>query len=225
MRKSEKTLKRHLNLPSIGVIVAVVTLTAFIVRLDSKVENLSDNLAGLSNDVVGLSNDVAGLSGDFVSLSNTVASLSDELKESNIRQDLQIMKTNERLTNLVIVLVDTGVVRAEPKLFTELQNAEPTLNDEKTRLHFAAFEGDVEAIPDLLNEGAVINARDEDDETPLHYAARKGRAIAIATLLDAGADPNLRDEKGRMPIDIIKENSPLYHTPIWERLNDARSDS
>ena len=178
---------------------------------------------------------LTGLSGDFVSLSNTVASLSDELKESNIRQDLQIMKTNERLdniderlTNLVIVLVDTGVVRAEPKLFTELQNAEPTLDDEKTRLHFAAFEGDVEAIPDLLNEGAVIkvsHARDEDDETPLHYAARKGRAIAIATLLDAGADPNLRDEKGRMPIDIIKENSPLYHTPIWERLNDARSDS
>ena len=211
MRKSEKTLKRHLNLPSIGVIVAVVTLTAFIVRLDSKVENLSNNFAGLSNDVAGLS---------------------DELKESNIRQDLQIMKTNERLdnidnrlTNLVILLVDAGVVRAEPELFTEIQNAEPTLDDEKTRLHFAAFEGDVEAIPDLLNEGAVINARDEDDETPLHYAARKGRAIAIATLLDAGADPNLRDEKGRMPIDIIKENSPLYHTPIWERLNDARSDS
>ena len=218
MRKSEKTLKRHLNLPSIGVIVAVVAFTGFIVRLDSKIENLS-------SDFENLSNNVENLSSDFVSLSNTVAGISDELKESNIRQDLQIMKTNERLTNLVIVLVDAGVVRAEPELFTELQNAEPTLNDEKTRLHFAAFEGDVEAIPDLLNEGAVINARDEDDETPLHYAARKGRANAIATLLDAGADPNLRDEKGRMPIDIIKENSPLYHTPIWERLNDARSDS
>ncbi len=190
MRKSEKTLKRYLNLPSIGVIVAVVTLTVFITRLDSKIENLS-------NDV----------------------------KDINIRQDSQIMKISDRLTSLVIALVDAGVVRAEPELFTELQNAEPTLDDEKTRLHFAAFEGDVEAIPDLLNEGAVINARDEDDETPLHYAARKGRAIAIATLLDAGADPNLRDEKGRMPIDIIKEDSPLYHTPIWERLNDARSDS
>ena len=197
MRKSEKTLKRHLNLPSIGVIVAVVTLTVFITRLDSKIENLSS---------------------DFVSLSN-------ELKDINIRQDSQIMKISDRLTSLVIALVDAGVVRAEPELFTELQNAEPTLDDEKTRLHFAAFEGDVEAIPHLLNEGAVINARDEDDETPLHYAARKGRAIAIATLLDAGADPNLRDEKGRMPIDIIKEDSPLYHTPIWERLNDARSDS
>ena len=190
MRKSEKTLKRYLNLPSIGVIVAVVTLTVFITRLDSKIENLS-------NDV----------------------------KDINIRQDSQIMKISDRLTSLVIALVDAGVVRAELELFTELQNAEPTLDDEKTRLHFAAFEGDVEAIPDLLNEGAVINARDEDDETPLHYAARKGRAIAIATLLDAGADPNLRDEKGRMPIDIIKEDSPLYHTPIWERLNDARSDS
>ena len=204
MRKSEKTLKRYLNLPSIGVIVAVVAFTSFIVRLDSRIENLSNNLENLSNDVAGLSN---------------------ELKESNIRQDLQIMKISDRLTNLVIALVDAGVVRAEPELFTELQNAEPTLDDEKTRLHFAAFEGDVEAIPDLLNEGAVINARDEDDETPLHYAARKGRAIAIATLLDAGADPNLRDEKGRLPIDIIKEDSPLYHTPIWERLNDARSDS
>ena len=63
-----------------------------------------------------------------------------------------------------------------------------------TALHFAALEGQVEAIVALLAAGADIEAKDRDGGTPLDYAKLDKQNVAVATLelfqaLQTGEDP------------------------------------
>lgn len=73
----------------------------------------------------------------------------------------------------------------------------------------AAWNGDVEAVRDLIARNAWLEARDESGATPLLIAthndevARNGSALEIATLLiEAGADVNAKDN--------IQDSAYLY---------------
>ena len=61
-----------------------------------------------------------------------------------------------------------------------------------------------------------------DKPPPLHYAVFSGYPTAITALLDGGADPNARDENGKTALELIKEDSPIYGTDAYWRLNDAK---
>lgn len=62
-------------------------------------------------------------------------------------------------------------------------------------------EHTVQAISDLLAQGADLNAATENaGETSLHLAARFVRADAAKRLIDAGADVNCQDFTGRTPL-------------------------
>ncbi|MFD4432377.1 ankyrin repeat domain-containing protein [Nocardia sp. NPDC058497] len=65
----------------------------------------------------------------------------------------------------------------------------------RTDLHYAARDGDVEAINRLLATEDV-NAADIHGWTPLHFAAQEAHPAAIERLLDAGADIDALTEKG-----------------------------
>jgi hypothetical protein len=58
-------------------------------------------------------------------------------------------------------------------------------------LYEAAEDGDIEAIDQLLQAGANVNAAIDGDGSPLIAAARRGHLNAVKHLLDRGADPNL----------------------------------
>ena len=67
------------------------------------------------------------------------------------------------------------------------------MNDTKklygnSALHEAACAGDVQAVTDLLNILADVNARNKDDETPLHLATLRNQTDTIKLLIAAQAD-------------------------------------
>ena len=93
---------------------------------------------------------------------------------------------------------------------------------EAIELDDAAKDGDIARITALLDAWADPNTRNEYGLTPLHDAARYGTAAAITLLLDAGAHPNARDKWGDTALDLITEDSPIYGTDAYWRLNDAK---
>lgn len=77
-----------------------------------------------------------------------------------------------------------------------------------TPLHAAAAGGNVQAVRQLIESGADVNAQVRSDESyssewgnaPLHYAARDGRTAAARVLIEAGADINARNDRGQTPL-------------------------
>jgi len=65
--------------------------------------------------------------------------------------------------------------------------------DERSPLHVAVVDGDLDIFRLLLSRGANPNVASpgKNGETPLAAAARLSRDIMFKELLDHGADPNL----------------------------------
>ncbi len=73
---------------------------------------------------------------------------------------------------------------------------------EKERLHFAAGEGDLARIKELIEQGYPVNTFDDSlSRTPLHYAAIEGHTAAVRYLIEAGADPAIPGWMGRTALD------------------------
>src|SRR5262245_35091048 len=65
-----------------------------------------------------------------------------------------------------------------------------------------AERGDTDAVRQLLQQGADVNARDERGRTPAMAATHANRVDTVAALIQAGADINIRDNQ--------KDNPFLY---------------
>lgn len=63
-----------------------------------------------------------------------------------------------------------------------------------TEMAEAAFDGDIDEVIRLLNEGFHIDSCDEDGHSCLSEAAAKGHRELVTCLLERGADPNYEDE-------------------------------
>src|SRR5262245_55637613 len=59
----------------------------------------------------------------------------------------------------------------------------------------AAERGDTDAVRQLLQQGADVNARDERGRTPAMAATHGNRVDTVAALIQAGADINIRDNQ------------------------------
>jgi ankyrin repeat protein len=82
----------------------------------------------------------------------------------------------------------------------------------RTRLHYAALEGDLAATQAALDAGAHVGAPDRAGYTPLHFAAQSSAAAVIEHLIGRGAPLEAEDVHG--------------NTPLWTAtFNDKTGDS
>jgi len=93
----------------------------------------------------------------------------------------------------------------------------------REQLHFAAQDGDIDKVSQLLNEGYQPNLFDELGKTPLHYAAERGHLDVMRLLLAFGADVNAHDERviGNTPLGEVAGNCSFEVAKI---LVDAGAD-
>ncbi len=97
------------------------------------------------------------------------------------------------------------------------------LMDEREELHFAAQEGDVARLRELLAQGYPIILFDELGRTALHYAAEKEHYDAAEFLIRSGADVNAHDERviGETPLGQVAGSCSLRMARL---LVDAGAD-
>lgn len=68
--------------------------------------------------------------------------------------------------------------------------------DPGVRLLYAANEGDIGSIRELLDSGVDVNFRDIDNRTALHIAACQGSADVVSILIEYGAQVDPKDRWG-----------------------------
>ena len=70
----------------------------------------------------------------------------------------------------------------------------------RTPLHYAAGDGDVARVMELLASEMDAGAADDNGWTPLHFAAQKNAEEVVRLLLKAGAAVDPRDAHGNTPL-------------------------
>ncbi|KAL5207390.1 hypothetical protein ABZP36_031825 [Zizania latifolia] len=93
-------------------------------------------------------------------------------------------------------------------LLTVPENLDATM-----RLLFAACQGDVGGVEELLRDGVDVNSIDLDGRTALHIAACEGQGEVVRLLLRWKANMNARDRWGSTPAADAKHygHFEVYH--------------
>jgi uncharacterized protein len=94
----------------------------------------------------------------------------------------------------------TGTGGSSEKGGLIMQNVNTKDRHGHTPLMDAAKSGNVEAVKDLLNRGADLEAKSEKSKTALHYAAANGYVEIVNLLLGQGAVVDARDRDWHTPL-------------------------
>ena len=82
-------------------------------------------------------------------------------------------------------------------------------NEKSAELLVAAYRGEAEKIPELLRQGADIDAADILGFTGLVHAAENGHQNAVQVLLEHGADVNAGADMGNTAVVVAAEGGHL----------------
>jgi hypothetical protein len=74
----------------------------------------------------------------------------------------------------------------------------------------------MDAVRELLERGAPVNAQTGEGHTALHAAADGGHAEVVQMLLAAKADPNVRNAAGDRPIDLARRRGEAGVVKVLE---------
>jgi uncharacterized protein len=70
----------------------------------------------------------------------------------------------------------------------------------RSELHYAASEGNLEAVEELVLGGCDVNLQDKSGWTPLHFAAQARSEAVTRCLIDHGAAVDVEDANGNTPL-------------------------
>jgi uncharacterized protein len=88
----------------------------------------------------------------------------------------------------------------------------------RTLLMHAAFEGDLDMVLRLLDEGSDPNAKDAGGDTALMFAAMRGHFLVVKMLLAHGADPMERARNGWTALRFAESR---WHQEVVSLLRQA----
>lgn len=100
------------------------------------------------------------------------------------------------------------------------------LGQNRTPIHFAAFQGQLHALYGLIKLGNNVNGRTVDGVTPLHEACSRGNFYCAKMLIKSGAQVNVRNIDGSSPlceaacsgsidcINLLLDNGALVNDPM-----------
>lgn len=74
-------------------------------------------------------------------------------------------------------------------------------------LHFATFDGHIDIVQKLLENGVSIKAINIDRDASLHVACSRGHVDIARMLIAAGASLEAKDRYGHTPWDVINEDN------------------
>ena len=100
---------------------------------------------------------------------------------------------------------------------------------QRTALHCACINGNMELAMALVDRGADVDARDEDQRTPLHFACANGNMELVMALVKKGANVYSKSINGYKPIctpamiDLF--NRLWYNTPLMRAMLDRDVDA
>ncbi|KAK7475033.1 hypothetical protein BaRGS_00033714 [Batillaria attramentaria] len=83
-----------------------------------------------------------------------------------------------------------------------------------TPLHYAAKEGHLQAISDLIAMGASVNPKNKEKQSPFHFAAKFGRFNTIRRLLDSDQGSNIINETDWCGMTALHHAAQNGHTKI-----------
>ncbi|XP_076854597.1 ankyrin repeat domain-containing protein 1b [Brachyhypopomus gauderio] len=75
-------------------------------------------------------------------------------------------------------------------------------NFQRTALHRACSQGNVEMVKRLLEAGALIESKDKLDATAVHWACRGGSLSVLELLLHHGGNLDARDKLRSTPLNV-----------------------
>lgn len=81
-----------------------------------------------------------------------------------------------------------------------------------TPMFFAASEGHVQILQELIDCGGLIDIRDEDHHSPTYYAAWEGHKAALQVLLDAGGAFGNTESNLKRPVPTGINSAGLSQT-------------
>ena len=99
------------------------------------------------------------------------------------------------------------------KSLLQEEGVEVGARDEKhqrTALHWACDNGNMELAMALVDRGTDIDARTVTQRTPLHYACDNGHLEVAIALVDRGADIHAEDDDQRLSLIHISEPTRPY---------------
>ena len=93
----------------------------------------------------------------------------------------------------------------------------------RSELHYAALEGDIERVRQLLAEGSDPNEADLQGFAPLHFAAQSYKPRVVALLLESGAEVDHANGFGNSALGLAVFYSG-GRAEVIERLLEAGAD-
>jgi len=111
-----------------------------------------------------------------------------------------------------VSVCDSDEGESNPQWYKKLNTKTMYEEYSKPTLHGAAWDGDLDTVKQLLDNGADVNLKDSD-MTALHYATSGKHEKIVVLLLESGADANARDGTDR---------TPLITAAFWGHIGIAR---
>ena len=112
----------------------------------------------------------------------------------------------------LVQALDRNDTKAFSSMIMNIEDANSARSDNnKSILMYAAWVGNQEAVKNLVEKGANVNAQDSSNTTALHLAIWKNNTNIALYLLEHGASVSAMSMDGMTPSDItvLKNNSKV----------------